>query len=50
VVSGKSSRDKLRVIGPRSPLSTKEAKGKTLHLRVTPEIQEYDLNENYSFI
>lgn len=50
VVSGKSSRDKCAIIGPRSPLSTKEAKGKTFHLRVTPEIQEYDLNENYSFI
>ncbi|CAM4657343.1 unnamed protein product [Leuciscus chuanchicus] len=46
VVSGKSS----RVQAPRSHLSTKEAKGKTFYLRVIPEIQEYDLNENYSFI
>ncbi|XP_048019884.1 ankyrin repeat and MYND domain-containing protein 1 isoform X1 [Megalobrama amblycephala] len=50
VVSGKSSRDKRASVGPRSPVSTKEAKDKTFHLSVTPEIQEYDLNENYSFI
>ncbi|XP_016376579.1 ankyrin repeat and MYND domain-containing protein 1-like [Sinocyclocheilus rhinocerous] len=47
VDSGKSSRDKCT---PCSPLSTKDAKGKTFHLSVTPEMQEYDLNENYSFI
>ncbi|XP_050950219.1 ankyrin repeat and MYND domain-containing protein 1 [Labeo rohita] len=50
VVSGKSSRDKCASIGPCSPQSTKDAKGKTFHLSVTPEIPEYDPNENYSFI
>ncbi|XP_042568379.1 ankyrin repeat and MYND domain-containing protein 1 [Cyprinus carpio] len=50
VVSGKSFRDKCASFGPCSPLSTKDAKGKTFHLSVTPEIQEYDPNENYSFI
>ncbi|XP_059399804.1 ankyrin repeat and MYND domain-containing protein 1-like [Carassius carassius] len=49
-VSGKSFRDKCASIGPCSPLSTKDTKGKTFHLSMTPEIQEYDPNENYSFI
>ncbi|XP_043079860.1 ankyrin repeat and MYND domain-containing protein 1 [Puntigrus tetrazona] len=50
VVSGEGSRDKCASVGPYSPLSTRDAKDKTFHLGVTPEIQEYDLNENYSFI
>ncbi|XP_067271861.1 ankyrin repeat and MYND domain-containing protein 1 [Pseudorasbora parva] len=49
-VSGISSRDKCASIGQGSPVLTKDAKGKTIYLSMTPEIHEYDLNENYSFI
>ncbi|XP_051980158.1 ankyrin repeat and MYND domain-containing protein 1-like isoform X2 [Xyrauchen texanus] len=50
VVSGDNSRGKHTFSNRRQPLSAKDVKGKTFHLNVTPEIQEYDLKENYSFI
>ncbi|XP_051549311.1 ankyrin repeat and MYND domain-containing protein 1 [Myxocyprinus asiaticus] len=50
VVSGHNSGGKHTSSNRRQPLSAKDFKGKTFHLNVTPEIHEYDLKENYSFI
>lgn len=50
VTSGKSNRSKCISSERRPPLSAKDAKAKTLHPNVTPEIQDCDPKENYSFI
>ncbi|XP_056615911.1 ankyrin repeat and MYND domain-containing protein 1-like [Triplophysa dalaica] len=50
VTSGKSNRSKCISSERRPPLSAKDAKAKTFHPNVTPEIQDCDPKENYSFI
>lgn len=50
VVNGKSNSGRIEPNRPRSSSSPKDAKANPIHPSISPEIQEYDPNENYSFI
>ncbi|TRZ01184.1 hypothetical protein DNTS_035504 [Danionella cerebrum] len=49
VIRGETSSVKGEASGARSPLSAKDVKAKTFRLNFSPDLQEYDTSENYSF-